>query len=439
MAKIFKPQPRREAAPSQLTVEKQAHDGRGIARHQGKTVFVAGALPGETVAVSQYAAKSSFAECQTRKVLTASAQRVTPVCEHFARCGGCSLQYQDSVSQVDFKQQNLLDQLFRQGQIMPQEIAPPLLSAPWHYRSRARLAIDRKGSPAFREKDSERFVPVAQCPVLDARLESVLTALTTLNQFAGHPITHIELLAGDDAIGIVVRHIKALSRNLCGFLGEIAGAHHLQVWLQPERAGDLTDLEGNPADPRLYYALDEFGVRLAYHPADFTQINRNLNARMVAQAIEWLDLRADDVVLDLFCGIGNFTLPLSRHCRKVIGVEAIDSMVARGRENARANQRDNCEFVAADLESNDLQSLWNSAGANTVLLDPPRAGAKQVAHVIGALQPAKILYVSCDPASLARDLAVISRHGYQLQRLGVMDMFPHTAHVESMALLVRGV
>jgi 23S rRNA (uracil1939-C5)-methyltransferase len=442
LAKLFKPQPRREAAPTRLTIETQAHDGRGIARHQGKTVFVSGALPGETVEVSHYSAKSSYGECRTRRVLEAAPARIEPECLHFARCGGCSLQYQQPSAQLQFREHNLLQQLARQHALVPVEVAPALTSAPWGYRSRARLSINRQGLPAFRERDSDSFVPVTHCLVLDVRLQPLVTALAGLGALASHPITHIELLAADDGIAMVLRHTRALSADQRDFLQGLITQFDLQLWLQGERRGPLRALTGEAEDPRLYYSLPgtglpESGVRLAYHPADFTQINADINRRMVAQALNWLELTPDDVVFDLFCGIGNFSLPMARQCRQVIGIEAIEAMVARGRENAAANGIENCEFIAADLETADLRQLWNSRGVNTVLLDPPRAGARQAVEAIGRWQPQKVLYVSCDPASLARDLALLAGYGYRLQRLGAMDMFPHTAHVESMALLVR--
>lgn len=459
MAKLFKPQPRREVAPTRLSIETQGHDGRGIARHQGKTVFVSGALPGETVEVSHYRAKSSYGECRTRRVLEAAPARIEPECIHFARCGGCSLQYQQPAAQLQFRTHNLLQQLARQHGLAPLEVAPPLASAPWGYRSRARLSIDRQGLPAFRERDSDNFVPVTQCLVLDVRLQPLVAALTGLGALAPHPITHIELLADADGIAMVLRHTKPLAAPLREFLQGLIAQFELRLWLQAERRGALASLDGEAQDPRLYYSLPGIsrlpeidglpeaaataaavpgsGVRLAYHPADFTQINTAVNRRMVTQALQWLELGPADVVLDLFCGIGNFTLPMARQCRQVIGVEAIEAMVLRGRENAAANGIGNCEFIAADLETADLRQLWNSRGVNTVLLDPPRAGARQAVEAIGRWQPQKVLYVSCDPASLARDLALLAGYGYRLQRLGAMDMFPHTAHVESMALLVR--
>lgn len=438
MAKIFKPTKKRVEAPKQLHIDKQSYDGRGIAHHQGQTVFVSGALPGETVFVQHFTAQRRYAECQVSKVISTADERVAPECKYYGRCGGCNLQHQGEEAQLAFKQRSVLEQLQRQAGIEPEQLAPALVSTPWHYRSRARLGVNRLGQLAFRQRDSKAFIAIEQCPVLAENLRTLVNALQSLPQYAkAAGISHIELISVQKTVAAVVRHTKALPEKTRTWIARVAEESGADLWLQGEKYGGLEDLSGVPVDPRIFYDLPDFDVRLGFHPSDFTQVNTDINRRMVSQAIEWLQLQGSETVLDLFCGIGNFTLPLARKAARVIGVEAIESMVQRGRENAEANELDNCEFVAADLEQPDCEQAWNHQTIDAVLLDPPRAGAQQVAGLLGRLKADKVVYVSCNPASLARDTKAMADQGFRLVRLGVMDMFPHTAHIESMALFLR--
>ncbi|BFM16778.1 23S rRNA (uracil(1939)-C(5))-methyltransferase RlmD [Maricurvus nonylphenolicus] len=438
MAKIFKPTKKQVEAPRQLHIDRQSYDGRGIAHYRGQTVFVTGALPAETVSVQHFKAQRRYAECQAGNIVSASPERVSAPCEYYGRCGGCNLQHQNDEAQLAFKQRSVLEQMQRQAGLEPEALAPALVSAPWHYRSRARLGVDRQGRLAFRQRDSKAFVAIDHCRVLAAELRPFIDAIQALPQYAKvGGISHIELVYVEGAAAAVVRHTKALPEKVRTWLQGVASESGVSLWLQGERHGGLQDSTGEAVDPRLFYDLPAFDVRLGFHPADFTQVNTDINRQMVSQAIDWLQLQGSETVLDLFCGIGNFTLPLARRAAHVIGVEAIESMVQRGRENSEANLLTNCEFVAADLEQDDCEKAWNHRAIDAVLLDPPRAGAQQVAALLGRLQADKIVYVSCNPASLARDAKALADQGFRLARLGVMDMFPHTAHIESMALFTR--
>lgn len=438
MAKIFKPQKKPIDIPVKLEIERQSHDGRGIARYQGKTVFVEGALTGETVSVKQYRDGRRYAECRAADIVQASPQRQLPDCEYYQRCGGCSLQHLQVESQLAFKQSSVIEQLHRESGLSAEEVVPALSSAPWHYRSRARLGVDRQGRIAFRERDSSHFVAIEQCPVLASELHPLVHAFQDLPQYAKKcGITHIELLFTDEVIAAVVRHTRPMTDQGVAWLQAVSDETNALIWLQGAKRGPLCDLSSKVVDPRLHYRLSGFDVRLAFHPSDFTQVNLDVNRRMVSQAIEWLDLQGHETVLDLFCGVGNFTLPLSRRAQRVIGVEAVESMVERGRENADAHSMENCTFVAADLEDSRCEKAWNQTTIDAVLLDPPRAGAQQAVELLGRISARRIVYVSCNPASLARDAQALAQQGFRLAKLGVMDMFPHTAHIESMALFVR--
>ncbi len=438
MAKLFKPSKQQAPQSAQLLIDKQGYDGRGIARHQGKLVFVSGALPGETVITGKFHVHSRYSESDTQQVIHSSAVRVLPECKFYNRCGGCSLQHQQSVAQVQFKQNSVLEQMQRLGGLIPTQIAEPLLSMPWEYRSRARLGIDRQGRLAFRERDSSNFVAIDSCHVLTQTLQHLLAAMQDLPAAGkGCGISHIELVEADSGTAVVIRHTRPMTTLALNWLAQLQRSTSTSVWLQGEKSAELSELTGIVSDPRLHYRLPAFAIDIGFHPQDFTQINRDINHQMVTQALAWLDLQGTETVLDLFCGVGNFTLPLAQKAARVIGVEALESMVLRGRENAVANRLANCEFIALDL-SMPVPEDWNQHTIDAVLLDPPRAGAQQaVVWIAQVLKVPRIVYISCDPASLSRDAALLEEQGYRLERLGIMDMFPQTAHVESMALFVR--
>lgn len=442
----MRPGRRRPQAPQKVCrqadaeILRLAHDGRGIAQVNGKVTFVANALPGETHRVRIQQEKSRFAEADSEQLLSApAATRVAPLCELYGRCGGCQLQHMGQPAQLEHKQALVLDQLRRAGLIPGPEVLQPVLeSDPWGYRHRARLSVQHKGQAfaGFRALGSNSLVKVSQCPVLQPDLNAGLPAIQqVLAQIRPGILGHIELIAeaGQKPL-CILRHLDAFTVTEVGQLEQLSSHYRLLLQPHPEARYFLTD--GNPAQPELTIALAGLQVPLRYRASDFTQVNHGINGKMVTQAMDWAAPGPQECWLDLFCGIGNFSIPLAQRAGQVTGVELLDSMVLQARRNAALQGLTNCQFVAADLEQpGRLARIYPQLSG--LLLDPPRAGAKWVAENIATLAPAKIIYVSCDPATFARDAKLIVDAGYRLDRLGVMDMFPQTQHVETMARFVR--
>jgi len=432
-----------EEAPFELDIEGLSHDGRGIARWREKTLFVSGALPTERVTAKQTAAHGRFNEAKTVSVIRESADRITPPCQHYKRCGGCDLQHQVIEAQVLSKQTAVLDQIQRWGGLSAERVLPPLTAEPIAYRAKARLAVhwQRNGQPSlgFREAGSKQIVPIQQCPVLDPRLNRLIKPLETwLESIERHrPVTHIELVAGDESACVIVRHNRVLEPSDIERLSILEQDYDVVVYRQQDSGRQLLSLEGERCDPRLRYALPNCDLTLAFHPMDFIQVNLELNRRMVNQALDLLQLSETDKVADLFCGVGNFTLPMAKVAREVIGIEAQESMVERGRENAGTNGLENASFMAADLEKSIAAALLGKGKLDAMLLDPPRNGAAGAMPLIAQLLPSRIVYISCNPSTLARDAGLLAEQGYRLDTVGIMDMFPQTSHVETMALFVQ--
>lgn len=436
----------------EFTIDRLSHDGRGVADLDGKTIFIAGALVHETVSARLVEEHARFIDARLDQLIEASPERVAPPCVHYAQCGGCQLQHMQPAQQLMMKQDSLLQQLKRWGGVEPRRVLAPITLSDTGYRSRARLGVwyedDGSVTLGFRQHYSNQITQVDQCLVLVPELNQLLAPLRVwLTQLrAAKAVTHVELVKGqaDDALSnsaIIIRHTKKLAEADLHSLAQLAAQQQVTVWLEPNGNLGLTDLQGNSCDPRLHYEVA--GLELAYHPQDFTQVNPHVNQLMVAQALELLALKPDDRALDLFCGIGNFTLPMARQCAEVVGIEAVESMVLRGRENAEALHIGNAKFIAANLTDMTHTQLQRLGGnINALLLDPPRDGAKDIITsiqrwVIGKqLSPKRIVYVSCNPATLARDSALLAEVGYALDAVGVLDMFPHTSHVESMALFL---
>lgn len=433
----------------EFTIDRMSHDGRGISEWKGKILFVDGALTGERVTARLLEEHTRYSESRIDEVLAASPYRQTPPCVHFAQCGGCQLQHLSAEHQLILKQDAVLEQLERWGGVIPKHIAPPIISAAEGYRRTARMGVwyedNGEITLGFRKRNSKQLVHVDQCIVLAPALNSLLLPLKTWLSEMGSvkAVTHIELIDSDQGAAVVLRHTKKLDDPDLIQLNLLAQTHGFTAWLQGSEKSGLQNCAGVSCEPRLAYQLQAFGIELGFHPQDFTQVNPAVNAKMVAQAITWLALKGDEHVLDLFCGIGNFTLPLARHCAQVFGMEAEESMVERGRENAMRSHITNATFMAADLVKTSENRLYQTCGKiDAILLDPPRDGAKEIVAVISEfklpqLKPKRIVYVSCNPATLARDAKVLVEAGYELDTLGVMDMFPHTAHIESMALFIR--
>lgn len=433
-----------DQTPFELDILDLSHDGRGVARREGgKTVFVAGALPGERVSVRQVKRSRSFDEAVTVEVLQASADRVEPRCAHFGTCGGCVLQHLAADKQIAAKQQVLLDNFQRIGNVTPGQVLPPLVDRAWGYRRKGRFSVRRvekkdKTLVGFREQDPRFVADLARCHTVIDPIGTRVDALSALvdGLKARSTIPQIEFIAGDQTIALVFRHLTPLDQDDRDALVDFARTHGVAVFLQPKGVDSVHALW--PEDPPLAFTLAPWNVELRFRPLDFIQVNAGLNEAMIARAFSMLDVQPDDRVLDLFCGLGNFTLPLARQVREVVGVEGDAGLVARARENAVHNALDNASFHAADLTQDQRNAPWMQAGFDKLLLDPPRSGAIDVLRQLPLDRFGRIVYVSCHPGSLARDAGyLVNERGWRLVSAGVMDMFPQTAHVESIALFTR--
>ena len=422
----------------QLQIERLAHDGRGIGFVDGRSWFVAGALPGERVEARVLAARSQVVEARAERILVAAPERRTPPCPYAGQCGGCTLQHLPHEAQLALKARTLEEQLQRIAGLQPEEWAAPLSGPEFGYRRRARIAVRwdakaRRLEVGFRAAASQAIVAIGDCPVLVQPLQPILRALPELLGSLSRPqaLGHVELFSGT-AQAVLVRHTAPLDAADLARLQAFCATHDAQLWLhgagEPQPASD---------GAALGYALPDWQLTLAYRPGDFVQVNAPVNEAMIAQALDWLAPGRDERVLDLFCGLGNFALPLARHAGEVIGVEGIAGMVERARDNAAANGLDNVQFHQADLAQPLAEARWAQGGFPAVLLDPPRDGALEMVRQLETLGARRVLYVSCNPATLARDAAELATRGYRLRRAGMLDMFPQTAHVEAMALFVR--
>jgi len=421
-----------------------SHDGRGVGRVDGKAVFVTGALAGERVRARMLRRKRSFDEAELIEVLQPSSDRVDPRCRHFGRCGGCALQHLDPAAQILAKQRVLMENFERIGHVQPESVLPPLVAEPWGYRRKARLGVKyvaKKGRVlvGFREAADPRFIAdIDACEVLVPEVGHRLDALARMiEQLAGRErIPQIEVARGDDVTALVFRHLDPLIAADRERLIAFGREHDLAIFLQPGGNDSVHALW--PEDARLHFAIPAADVTLEFRPLDFVQINAGLNQQMIARALAMLDPQPSDRVLDLFCGLGNFTLPLARRAREVVGVEGEAGLVQRARDNAARNGITNVEFHAADLAQPLAGQAWLAERFDLALIDPPRTGADGVIAQLPTKHIRRLLYVSCHPGSLARDAGMLVRdHGYRLVSAGVMDMFPHTAHVESIALFER--
>ncbi len=440
------PRRRRKRVPEgefQVSIGGLSHDGRGVAHVDGKTTFVHGALPGETVTFRYLQRRRSHDEGQVVTVLKASNNRVEPRCAQYGICGGCGLQHLAPEAQIAAKQTVLLDNLRELGGVAPLEVLPALVGeSPWGYRRKARLGVKevlRKGRVlvGFRERGSSFIADVDRCHVLHPRVGNLLPALSDLigGLSIRRRLPQIEVAMDDVQCALVLRILDPLSGEDERLLKDFQRANDVVFYLQPGGPETIRPLD-TALDLR--YCLPTHNVALRFLPSDFTQVNSDINRQMVDRAIGLLDLQEDDRVLDLFCGIGNFTLPIARVCARVTGVEGDAGLVARARRNAADNALANLCFYTADLYGELDAEPWLGVEYDKALLDPPRSGALQVLPRLPACGIRRIVYVSCNPGTLARDAGeLVNRHGYRLHSAGVMDMFPHTAHVESIALFER--
>ena len=427
-------------------IESLDHEGRGVAHVNGKTLFIEGALPGETVEYSVYRRRPAYEEAQAIRVIKASAQRVTPPCPYFGTCGGCAMQHFDPAAQTAAKQRVLEDALWHIGRLRP-EILYPAIHGPYGgYRSRARIGarhVPKKGGTlvGFRERRSSYIADMLSCHILPPVISALLPELRVLIGSLSIPdrIPQIELAVSERATVLVFRHLEPLTAGDEEQLVAFAEKHQIQVWLQA--GGPATVMPLYPKDgPALAYTLPEFQVTMPFRPTDFTQVNVDINRVLIRRAMQLLDPKPEERIADLFCGLGNFSLPIARLGATVVGVEGSESLVARALENAQHNQlAGRTTFHAANLFEATEDSLAALGRFNKILIDPPREGAIAVVKSLGERQiPGRIVYISCNPATLARDAAVlIHEKGYTLKGAGIANMFPHTAHVESIALFER--
>lgn len=428
-----------------VTIESLDQEGRGIAHHEGKVIFIEGALIGERVTYQSFRKKPHYEFARVVEIFNHSAIRTEPGCKHFKICGGCAMQHIEHTAQVAVKQRVLEDSIAHIGKLKPEQILPPLYGAPWGYRKRARLSaryVQKKGRElvGFHEKHSSFVADLDSCEILPPHVSALIVPLRDLvGQLSiRERIPQIELAVGDAVTVLVLRILDPLSADDEALLKLFADQYRIQFWTQTK--GPETVLPFYPLDaPALYYTLPAFDIIMPFSPIEFTQVNTEINQILISRAIELLNPQANEIVADLFCGIGNFSLPLARRAAQVVGVEGSEVMVKRAAQNAaRNNLSDKTKFLAADLFKITEESMAALGRFDKMLIDPPRDGAAEVVKSFGEHAPRSIVYVSCNPSTLARDAAtLVNDKGYKLRAAGVINMFPHTAHVESMALFER--
>ena len=437
MASELKPGEIREAEVVDL-----AHDGRGVARHEGKTIFVEGALPGERVRLRIFKRRRAFDEALLVEILAPSPDRVEPACAHFGVCGGCSLQHLAPEAQLAAKQRQLLDNLERIGRVKPQRVLEPIRGPAFGYRRRARLGVKyvhKKGRvlAGFRERDKPYIAELRRCETLIERFATLPAELAALVERLSirDKVPQVEVAAGDRAAALVFRVMEPPSEEDLAKLEEFGRSQGVAIYVQ---SGGLDTIRPLGTAAPLTYAVDEGRVTIEFGPADFIQVNRDINIAMIEAAMNLLEPSANDRVLDLFCGLGNFTLPIARRSASAVGVEGDRALVAKAQANALGNGIGNTEFHVANLFEPAGFGPWAQGPYDRVLLDPPRAGALAIMERMAQWRPKRVVYISCHPGSLARDAGILMEtQGLQLVGAGVMDMFPHTTHVESVAVFER--
>ncbi|MEF8713202.1 MAG: 23S rRNA (uracil(1939)-C(5))-methyltransferase RlmD [Accumulibacter sp.] len=426
-------------------IESLDHEARGVTRLDGKTVFVEGALPGECVEYASYRRKPSYELARTLQILASSPQRETPRCPHFGVCGGCSMQHLDPQAQVAAKQRLLEDNLWHLGRVKADQLYAPIYGLPWGYRYRARLSVrlvPKKGGVlvGFHEKRSSYVADMKQCEILPPHLSAMLLPLRELigELSIRDRLPQIEVAVGERMTALVLRILEALNPADEALLRDFADRHAVVFYLQPQ--GPATAYRFHPLDgPPLSYRLPDFAVEHAFSPTEFTQVNHAINRVLVRRALALLDPQAGERIADMFCGLGNFTLPIARSGARVLGVEGSTELVRRAAGNAAANGLDDlAEYRVANLFETTPESLAALGRFDRMLIDPPREGALELIKSLDADGPQRIVYISCSPATLARDAGIlVAQKHYRLRGAGVVNMFPQTSHVESIALFER--
>lgn len=440
---------RKRREPEIAIIDGATHDGRGIASVAGKKVFVAGALDGEEVRFLRRKRRRNYDEAELLEVLQASEARIEPRCAAYGACGGCSMQHISGTDQRALKQQTLVDGFERIGHVTPAQWLSPLYNespdGSWHYRRRARLAVKDVAAKGrvlvgFRERHAPYVTNMHRCEVLAHPVDSLLDPLSDLigGLSIRSRLPQIEVAVADNTVSLVFRVLDSPNDADKVKLAAFGEDHSVQVLLQTGGPDSIVPVDPAVTPAALHYRLDEFDVEIVFEATDFVQVNGAVNERMIARAIELLQVGPEQRVLDLYCGIGNFSLPLARHARQVLGIEGEQRQVDRARANALRNGIGNCQFRVADLSQVDGSESWLRDGWDRVLLDPARSGALELVQQMRAIDPERIVYVSCHPGTLARDAAeLVGNLGYGLEAAGIIDMFPHTSHVESIAVFTK--
>lgn len=427
----------------EVRVDGLSHDGRGVGFAGGKTLFIRDALPGERVRCRVTRRRRGGDEAELETVLEPSGDRIEPGCPHFGTCGGCTLQHMTPGAQLAAKQRTVADGLEGIGRVAPDRWLVPLEGPVWGYRRRARLSVKRLPSKervlvGFRERDGRFVADLDRCPILEPAVGEQLESLSGLvdSLDARDDIPQIEVACGDAACALVFRHMKPLTAADRQRLAAFGSEREFRIWLQPGGPDSAAPME--EGESPLTFSLPGHDVELAFLPVDFLQVNSRMNAALVDHAVSWLDPQPDERLLDLYCGLGNFTLPLARRCRSIEAVEGEATLVERARDNARRNAIDNARFHVADLTDIPERPAWLEEPPDKVMLDPPRTGARFVLNRFDRVRPRRVVYVSCHPGTMARDAGfLVSELGYRFTACGVVDMFPQTAHVECLAIFDR--
>ena len=421
-----------------VTVTKLDAFGQGVANHNGKTIFVKSALPDETVDIQLTEDKKNYAKAKVIKYHNYSHQRVKPQCQYYTKCGGCELQHISSTLQQQAKYEALIKLLQKEAGVLLEDNLPNIIAdQPYHYRRRARLSINLvKGElfVGFRQSESNQIVNIENCPILVKQLNDLLIPLQScLRQIKQKKtLGHIELIAVDSGIILVLRHTLPLSELDSQLLIQFAEVHNISLYFHGDK---LVHVFGTKEH---YYLVNQ--LKLTFSPLDFIQVNSRINQKMIDKALEWLDVSSNDKILDLFCGMGNFSLPMATICQSVTGIEGVEALVEKAKFNTKLNKdkvKAKTQFFTCNLEDKQQSSLWNQIIYDKILLDPARAGAYNASAEIVKISPSKLVYISCNPATLARDCKLFIEEGYNIAKIAILDMFPQTKHIESMLMLTK--